>query len=176
MLSAVLENDGQQLSAAQTHNQHYRDLLANVLPPGHRAEPGHQARWLWRTLRTAELVGLDPARVLAKAVAERDLAGSRGVPAVIDARIHYRLGSVVPLPPRSWSAQVPIIADPDRRALPWAIIALGPVPEDPVDRLDWQQRAASIGAWRELSGYDHPHRPHRTRTHRSRPGQADRLV
>jgi hypothetical protein len=44
-------------------------------------------------------------------------------------------------------------------ALPWAINALGPVPEDPVDRLDWQQRAASIGAWRELSGYDHPTDP-----------------
>ena len=31
-------------------------------------------------------------------------------------------------------------------ALSWAINALGPVCEDPVDRLDWQQRAASIGA------------------------------
>jgi hypothetical protein len=155
----------------------------NVLPPGRRAEPGHQARWLWRTLRAAELAGLDPARVLAEAIAERDLAGSRDVPAVIDARIRYRLGFVVPLPPGSWSAQVPAIADPDRRAyaeqiaalmdarkdrigehaakqgLPWATGALGPVPGDPVDRLDWQQRAASIGAWRELSGYDHPADP-----------------
>src|SRR6185436_4049007 len=40
--------------------------------------------------------------------------------------------------------------------LPWAVTALGPVPEHPVDRLDWQKRASSIGAWRELSGYDHP--------------------
>ncbi len=205
VLSAVLSNDGQQISATQTRNQalsdadhlavlhaiwtaettparnqHYRDLLMNALPPGHRAEPGHQARWLWRTLRAAELAGLGPARVLAEALAERDLAGSRDVPAVIDARIRCRLGSVIPLPPGSWSAQVPAIADPGRRAyaeqiaalmdarkdrigehaaehaLPWAINALGPVPEDPVDRLDWQQRAASIGAWRELSGYDHP--------------------
>jgi hypothetical protein len=31
-------------------------------------------------------------------------------------------------------------------ALPWAVSALGPVPSDPVDRLDWQRRAASIGA------------------------------
>ena len=44
-------------------------------------------------------------------------------------------------------------------ALPWAVTALGPVPEHPVDRLDWQQRAASIGAYRELSGYDHPADP-----------------
>jgi hypothetical protein len=40
--------------------------------------------------------------------------------------------------------------------LPWAVNALGPVPEHPLDRLDWQKRAAAIGAWRELSGYDHP--------------------
>ena len=44
-------------------------------------------------------------------------------------------------------------------ALPWAVSALGPVPDDPLDRLDWQQRATSIGAYRELSGYDHPADP-----------------
>ena len=42
---------------------------------------------------------------------------------------------------------------------PWATAALGPVPAHPLDRLDWQKRAAAIGAWRELSGYDHPADP-----------------
>ena len=105
------------------------------------------------------------------------------MPAVLDARIRYRLGSLVPRPASPWSAQVPAIADPGRRAyvteiaalmdarkdrigehaaeyaLPWAINALGPVPEDPLSRLDWQNKAASIGAWRELSGYHHPADP-----------------
>ena len=153
------------------------------LPPGYRREPGHQAKWLWRTLRAAELAGLDPAQILAAAIAERDLAGSRDIAAVIDARLRHRLGTLVPLPPGPWSAQVPAIADPDRRAYvaeiaalmdarkdrigehaadhapPWAMTALGPVPGHPLDRLDWQRRAASIGAWRELSGYDHPADP-----------------
>src|SRR5262249_36326970 len=40
----------------------------------------------------------------------------------------------------------------------WAT-ALGPVPAHPLDRLGWQRRAAAIGAWRELSGYDHPTDP-----------------
>ena len=44
-------------------------------------------------------------------------------------------------------------------ALPWAVTALGPVPADPADRLGWQHRASSIGAYRELSGYDHPADP-----------------
>ena len=208
VLAAVLDHDGQQQSATQTRNQvladadhlailhaiwtaettpardqRYRDLLMNALPFGHRAEPGHQARWLWRTLRAAELAGLDPAQVLTDAIAARDLAGSRDIAAVIDARLRHRLGSLVPLPSRPWSAQVPAIADPERRAyvteiaalmdarkdrigehaaehaLPWATGALGPVPGHPVDRLEWQRRAASIGAYRELSGYDDPSDP-----------------
>jgi len=44
-------------------------------------------------------------------------------------------------------------------ALPWAVSTLGPVPAQPVARLDWQCRAASIGAYRELSGYGHPAGP-----------------
>ena len=155
----------------------------NALPPGYRREPGHQAKWLWRTLRAAELAGLDPARALADAIAERDLAGSRDIAAVLDARLRHRLGTLVPLPSRPWSEQVPALADPARRAYvaeiaalmdarkdrigehaadhppAWAISALGPVPAHPLDRLAWQKRAAAIGAWRELSGYDHPADP-----------------
>jgi hypothetical protein len=41
----------------------------------------------------------------------------------------------------------------------WAVNALGPVPGDPLDRLDWQRRAASVGAWRELSGHCDPADP-----------------
>jgi conjugative relaxase-like TrwC/TraI family protein len=208
VLAAVLDRDGQQAAATQTRQQalsdadhlavlhaiwadqtaparqqRYRDLLAAALPPEHRRGSSHKARWLWRTLRGAELAGLDPARVLAEAIAERELASARDVPAALDARIRYRLGTLVPLPAGLWSAQVPAIADPGRRAwltgiaalmdarkdrlgehaadhaLPWAVAALGPVPAHPPDRLGWQNKAASIGAWRELSGYHHPTDP-----------------
>jgi conjugative relaxase-like TrwC/TraI family protein len=208
VLAGVLDRNGQQLSATQTRQQaladadhlailhaiwtaetaparqqRYRDLLAAALPPEHRRGTSHQARWLWRTLRGAELAGLDPAQVLADAVAERDLDGARDVPAVLDARIRYRLGSLIPRPAGPWSAQVPAITDPARHAyaaqiaalmdarkarigehaaeheLPWAIAPLGPVPKHPPDQLDWQKKAASIGAWRELSGYQHPTDP-----------------
>jgi conjugative relaxase-like TrwC/TraI family protein len=208
VLVGVLDRDGQQLSASQTwqqalthadnlailhaiwadqttpaREQHYRELLLAHLPPEHRRERGHQARWLWRTLRAAELAGLDPAQVLAAAIGERDLAGARDLAAVIDARLRYRTGALVPAPTGPWSAQVPAIADPERRAYlteiaalmdarkdrigehtaehapPWAVAALGPVPGDRLDRLDWQKRAASIGAWRELSGHSDPADP-----------------
>jgi hypothetical protein len=208
VLGAVLDRDGQQRSATQARQQaladadhlallhaiwtaettparqqRYRDLLMAALPSEHRDAPGHQARWLFRTLRTAELAGLEPVQVLAEAIGERDLAGSRDLAAVLDARIRSRLGALVPLPAGPWSAQVPAVADPERRAyvteiaalmdarkdrigehaaehaLPWAVAALGPVLNHPLNRLDWQKRAASIGAWRELSGYQHPTEP-----------------
>jgi hypothetical protein len=208
VLAGVLERDGQQCSASQTRQraladadhlavlhaiwtdqtarareQRYRDLLMRALPPEYRREPGHQARWLWRTMRAAELAGLDVSQVLAAAIGERDLAGARDLAAVIDARLRYRIGAIVPAPAGPWSAQVPAIADPERRAYltqiaammdarkdrigehatghapPWAVAALGPVPADPLDRLDWQKHAASIGAYRELSGYRHPADP-----------------
>jgi conjugative relaxase-like TrwC/TraI family protein len=83
VLSEVLERDGEQLSVTQTRqqaladadhlavlnaiwtaettparHQRYRDLYLAALPPGYQQEPGHQAKWLWRTLHAAELAGL----------------------------------------------------------------------------------------------------------------------
>ena len=126
----MLDRDGQQRSATQARNQaladadhlallhavwtaettpardqQYRDLLRSILPPGDRRELSHQARWLWRTLRAAELAGLDAGQVLTDAVGERDLVGARDLAAVIDARLRYRLGFVVPRRPGPWSAR-----------------------------------------------------------------------
>jgi hypothetical protein len=95
VLADVLGRDGQQLSATQTwqqaladadhlavlhaiwtaettpaREQHYQGLLTASLPPEYRQEPGHQAKWLWRTLRAAELAGLNPGQALAAAIAE----------------------------------------------------------------------------------------------------------
>jgi hypothetical protein len=208
VFAEVLSRDSQQLSASQTRQQsladadhlailnaiwtaetapareqRYRDLFTAVLPAAYRQAPSHQEKWLWQTLRTAELAGLDVRQVLADAVGERDLAGARDITAVIDARIRRRTGTLVPLPAPSWSAQLPDITDPERRTYPaqlaalmdarkerigehaasstpsWAVSALGLAPDDPMSRLIWQRRAASIGAYRELSGYDHPADP-----------------
>ena len=100
VLADVLGRDGTQLSASQTRQRNlanadhlailnaiwsaetrdardnrYRDLVMAALPPGYRGELSPQARWLFRTLRTAELAGLDPADVTRTAIASRDLAG-----------------------------------------------------------------------------------------------------
>ena len=161
----------------------YRDLVTAALPPGHRQPLSHRARWLYRTLHAAELAGLDPADVIRTAIAFRDLAGSRDIAAVLDARIRPRIDPLVPQPHGPWTRRVPNLPDPSRRAylaqiaammddrtrrlgqhtaqtIPaWAIQALGPVPTNPAARQDWERKAASIAAYREMYGYDHPGDP-----------------
>ena len=161
----------------------YRDLVTAALPPGHRQPLSHQARWLYRTLHAAELAGLDPAEVIRTAIASRDLAGSRDIAAVLDARIRPRIDPLLPQPQGPWTRRVPRLPDPDRHAYlaqiaammddrtrrlgqhtaqttpAWAIQALGPVPADPAARQDWEHKAASIAAYREMYGYDHPDDP-----------------
>ncbi len=44
-------------------------------------------------------------------------------------------------------------------ALPCATAALGPVPNDPTTRQEWQRKASSIGAYWETYGYHHPADP-----------------
>jgi hypothetical protein len=161
----------------------YRALLESALPAGAGSQESHTEQWLHRTLRAAELAGLDAGEVLTRAVAKRNLTGIRDIPSVIDARIRQRHGDLIPLPAPAWSAQVPVTADPERSrfltqlaavmddrrrrigehaaasSLAWAVAALGMPPEDHAALLAWQGKAAAIGAYREVSGHDHPDDP-----------------
>ena len=151
--------------------------------PATASELSHQARWLYRTLHAAELAGLDPAEVIRTAIASRDLAGSRDIAAVLDARIRPRIDPLLPQPQGPWTSRVPQLPDPARHAYlariaammddrtrrlgqhaaqtapAWAVTALGPVPADSAARRDWEHKAASIAAYREMYGYDHPGDP-----------------
>ena len=208
VLADILDRDGTQLSATETRArslasadhlavlgaiwaaetkdaQHarYRDLVMAALPGEYRQELSHQAKWLYRTLRSAELAGLDPAEVAHTAIASRDLTGARDIAGVIDARIRQRIYPLLPQPQGPWAERVPELPDPGRRAYlaeiaammdgrqqrlgqhtaqtapAWAVNALGPVPGDQAGRHQWEYKAASIGAYRETYGYQHPADP-----------------
>jgi len=177
VLADVLSRDGAELSATQTRQRNlasadhlailnaiwavetrdarisrYRHLVTGALPPGYCGELSGRARWLFRTLHTAELAGLDPAEVITTAIASRDLAGSRDIAAVLDARIRHRVHPLLPQPQPPWAERIPQLPDPARQAYlaglaammddrttrlgvhaartapAWAITALGPVP------------------------------------------------
>ena len=158
----------------------WRAAIRQALPPQYRRASldGGTATWLWRTLRAAEAAGFDAGQVAADAISAAPLTGARDVAAVLDARIRRASGGIAPAPWRPWSQRVPSIADPARRqfvtelaaamdarrvrigehaadtAPAWAVNALGPVPENPVDRLEWTERASAVGAYRELYGIE----------------------
>ncbi len=164
--------------------QRYRELAGSLLPDGHdTAELDKpQATWLWRTLRAAEAAGLDAGEVLQRAISGRSLAGARDLASVLDSRIRRENGPLIPAATRTWAEQVPACGGDRQRYLEqiatamderkdrlgefaaetspaWAVAALGDVPADPLDRLEWQQRASQIAAYRELYGWDHETEP-----------------
>jgi len=166
---------------AGLHRERYREVIRAALPPGYEGErlDSGPATWLWRTMRAAEAAGLDVREVASRALGGRPLTGARDVASVIDARIRKETAAIAPAAPRPWAEQVPRVDDPDKARYlaevaqamderqarigehaaehqpAWALGALGPVPEDPLARLDWESRAAKIGAYRELYGWDH---------------------
>ncbi|MQA13476.1 MAG: relaxase domain-containing protein [Pseudonocardiaceae bacterium] len=130
---------------------------------------------LERLLRTAEVAGHDPRRVLEDALADRSLDDARKPARVLHHRISERLrGQLAPqlssyadLIPHTATGQhrqrldvLAEAADARRRELgaetaqqapQWAVEALGPVPGDAIARTDWEQRAGWAAAHRELS-------------------------
>lgn len=154
--------------------ERYQRIVEDALPAEWRGKLGPQATWLYRTMKSAELAGLDPAEVVTTAVNSRSLDGSRDVASVLDARLRAMTEPLVPLPQRPWSEWVPEIADPQRQQYvrdlaaamdakkerigedaaevrpDWAVRALGHVPDDPAARLDWERRASAIGAYLEI--------------------------
>ena len=208
VLADVLACDGSELSASETRTRNlanadhlgtlnaiwtaetrdvqddrYRELVLAALPPHYRLGLSHQAKWLFRTLRAAELAGLDPGNVARSAIESRDLTGARDIASVVDARIRHRIYPLLPQPQRPWAERVPALADPERQVYlteiaammdnrkqrlgqfaaehtpPWAVTALGPFPGDSAARYKWKQKASSIAAYREMYGYDHPDDP-----------------
>jgi hypothetical protein len=156
------------------------DLVTAALPPGHRHPLSHQARWLYRTLHAAELAGLDPAEVIRTAITCRDLAGSRDIAAVIDARIRPRVYPLLPQSQGAWTGRVPRLPDPARDAYlaqmaammndrtrrlrqhtaqtapSWAVSALGPVPADSAARTSGPCPTGSCG-WPATPTRPRPH-------------------
>ena len=208
VLADVLGRDGAELSASETRRRNlanadhlgvlnaiwiaetrdacddrYRQLVMAALPPGYQCELSHKAKWLFRTLRAAELAGLDPGEVTRTAITSQDLTGARDIASVVDARIRQRVYPLLPQPQGPWASRVPYLPDPDRQVYlaeiaammddrkqglgqhaaqtgpAWAITTLGPVPRDPAARRDWETKAASIAAYRETYGYNHADDP-----------------
>ncbi|HXP19638.1 MAG TPA: helicase C-terminal domain-containing protein [Streptosporangiaceae bacterium] len=140
---------------------------------------------LHRQVRAAELAGHDPAELLARAVRMLPLddTSGRGRAEDIAKVLHWRVRELAgPDAPRaaSYADRTPETGDPqtdrylrelaalmDQRTADlgeraaadppaWAVEHLGPVPNDPLRRLDWAGRAGTAAAYRERYGRTDP--------------------
>jgi hypothetical protein len=210
VLAGVLARDGGELSATETlerelsradhlavlggiwddlvrreKHARFEHALCGALPAGlaQEALDDPACTWLWRSLREAELAGLDGGDVLRQVVATRSMTGARDVARVLDSRVRRLLRGVMPQPLGPWAGRVPdtgsaevnrylaeLAEAMDDRARQlgehaadtqplWARQAFGPLPGDPVGRADWEQRASVVAADRERYGYAHPGDP-----------------
>lgn len=140
------------------------------------------ATWLWRALREAEAAGFDGPGALRRAMASGSLEDAESVAKVADWRIRQQIAGMPAVAARPWLEQVPVTGDEDmgryarelaeamderqyrlgehaaEHQLEWAL-ALGPVPDHPLDRAGWEQRAGPVAAYREMWGWTHPREP-----------------
>ena len=168
----------------QASQQRYEQALRGVLGADQARQVMNDpaSTWLWRTLREAETAGLDGPATLRRAVQSGPLADAESVAKVLDWRIRQQTAGMPALAARPWTEQVPQTGDAETyryarelaKAMEdrarrlgehaaehppaWAH-ALGPVPGHPLDRAEWEHKAGTIGAYREMWGYTHPHQP-----------------
>lgn len=128
-------------------------------------------------LRVVEQAGHDPEEALRQAVAGRSLDGLQSLAQGIHARIDKvyedltpqseHLGDIMPAGiNEQWQAHLTELAeaaDARRRKLgsqvaedlpPWAVDNLGPVPDDLVERAEWEHKAGIVAAYREATKED----------------------
>jgi hypothetical protein len=137
---------------------------------------------LSRLLRAVEQTGADPRAVLEQAIDRGSLTSAKSVAQVLSSRIAR--GNQIPLPDLQAldATRIPADIDPDHaRTLTvlhqhaqhrartlgdqlaadppiWAVDHLGPVPADHTpERQEWIERAGTVAAHREATGWDHPY-------------------
>jgi hypothetical protein len=168
--------------AGAADRRRYHQLVMDALPEENRQDDlGPKATWLWRDLRAAEAAGLDAGEVIRGAIGSHTLADARSIAGVLHKRLSLIVKPLVPLPQKPWTDRPREFGDPEiaaheaalRRAMDerverlgehavetspaWAVQALGPVPDDPVQRLDWRQRASKIATYQDLFGIRDEH-------------------
>jgi AAA domain/TrwC relaxase len=162
----------------EAEQAHFHQMITDALPTKYKTvDLGPQETWLHRTMRNAQYAGLDVQRVLDAAVNGSSLDGARNVASVVDARMRKAVGRLVPAPLPRWADRAAAHPEPvksgylhqvgqamdDRMgregafaaesAPPWAVKALGPVPEDEAERTNWEERVGKLAAYRAIFGW-----------------------
>ncbi len=160
-----------------------RLVVEGVLTAGDRERftaeaDGTSLKVLVNHIRIAEQSGLDPEGVLRSAVGKGDFGKATNVSQVTTTRITRSYEGSLPAPDSEAAKAVPKdtpealvapweqltqLAEDRHRVLgseladdppQWATDTLGPVPDDPMERIEWEDRAGRIGYTREIAHQD----------------------
>jgi hypothetical protein len=172
-------------NAGRTSGLLDRLVIDGVLSPQDRAGLASDRAMgaVERLLRSAEVAGRDPQQVLRDALDGSPLDGARAPAQVLHARIRDSLDAPTGGTIDTYRDLIPAgvsgdmrtqlerfadAADTRRHELGartaenpprWALDTLGPVPADPLERIDWERRAGWGAAYRENAGVDDDERP-----------------
>ena len=130
ILAPVVRHDDAELSATETREQalsgadhlaalhaiwmdqcrseahaRYAQAVRDHAAPADAAEILKDTDRLWRTVRSAELAGLDGREVIRAAISGRPFTGARSHSAVLDARIREKTGHLPPRIRDSWTGE-----------------------------------------------------------------------
>jgi conjugative relaxase-like TrwC/TraI family protein len=158
---------------AARYEQRLREVAGEELASAVAADDASGA--LWRRMRAADLAGLDVDAVIQNAVNKRELDTAESVAEVLAWRVDRELGDVEATASATYVERTPIRDDAtgtytrqlaeamDRRTdelgnqaaaeQPQWAERLGPVPEDPLERMAWSERAGMVASYREAFGY-----------------------
>src|SRR5258708_9506984 len=162
--------------AGRADRQRHEQLTLAAVPEEFHDQIREAMTWISRSLRAAELAGLDAGEVIQAAINSRPLDDLRHAGKGLQARLRRLTARLGRQPVKPYAERVPVMSDPEVQTFvdelataedervdrlgedaaeaepAWAVEALGPVPDDPVDRLDWTQRAGKIDKYRERYG------------------------
>lgn len=168
--------------ARHTRRQYARELHETLGEESCKRLAAEDPASVYRRLREAELAGHDPGRLIREAAAGRPLADADSLAALYYWRLERRIAQRQPEHEPAgagWAERTPDIPgragdyarllaaaqDARREALgqqaaadppEWALRTLGPIPGDPAERLEWEQRAGQVAAYRERYHVDAP--------------------
>jgi hypothetical protein len=163
---------------AKHTRQEQQELFERVLPPEYAEalKTDQSAAALFRLTSALQREGHDVEQIVRDAVTKRELGSAESVGQVLHWRITRDVGPVAPrdvaagrtrfvdavpagdTPELNHLRQVAEVMDQRVDSLgsrqveepePWAIKYLGDVPEDPIDRMGWTEKAAQVAAYRE---------------------------
>jgi conjugative relaxase-like TrwC/TraI family protein len=163
----------------------YQELFERVLSPEHAAALAHDQATpaLYRLTHALQREGHDVEQVVRDAVHRRELDSAQSVAEVLHWRISSEVGPPAPkditFTRTRYADQVPAGDTPEHDYLrrlaevmdrrvddlsarqvqnpePWALRYLGDVPDDPIQRITWSDRAGRVAAYREQYGVSTP--------------------